>query len=682
MNAPISLHPSVALRRSVGIVAHVDAGKTTLTERILHATGRVHVAGTVDGGSTVTDHDPRERARGITIGAAAVTFEHRGHAVSLIDTPGHVDFGVEVERSLRVLDGAVVVLDAVSGVEPQTEAVWAKADRYGIPRIVLVNKLDRPGADFDACVRAVERDLGARALPIVVPGPDGTLVDLVGLRALEAGERSSDRARPIDEAGRAIARAGRERLVDVLATFDDAFLAHVVERSAAEVDETSLRAALRRATIAGAIVPVVAGAAKVGLGVTTLLDAVVDLLPSPAECAPVRAESGESFGPDPDGPLVAFCFKGIHDGFGQRTFVRVYSGTLRKGHSVHAARAKKSVRIGRLARLLGDRVEDLDAIGPGEIAAILGVPLITGETLSDRKPAVSLEPLAIPAQVVHVAIEPRTAEARSRLGEALHRLLADDPSLSTSSDAETGQTVLSGLGELHVEVTLDKLRESHGVDVRASAPRVAYRETVTLTAEKEVKHIKQSGGPGQYAHVILRVGPAPRGTGISFVDHTEGGVVPRAFVPAVEAGVREAAAAGVVSGHPVTDVEVALIGGSFHPNDSNDAAFHVAGRRAFAEAAQRAAPVLLEPVMKIDVAVPEPGLGDVLGDLGARRARIDELGARGAQRTVSAKVPLADLFGYVTSLRSRTQGRGTATMVLSSYEIVPEAIAGRVARRA
>jgi elongation factor G len=670
---------SIDRQRTVGIVAHVDAGKTTVTERILHATGRVHVPGSVDGGSTITDHDPRERARGITIGAAAVTVEHRGHALSLVDTPGHVDFGIEVERSLRVLDGAVVVLDAVSGVEPQTEAVWGRADRLEIPRVVFVNKLDRAGADFDGSVASVEEVLGARAVPIVVPSPHGgSLFDLVHLREIEAGDRSTDRTRPLHGDAERFARARRDQLVETLASIDDELLASFV--TAGPVDDTTLIAALRRATVARAIVPVVAGAAKVGLGVSTLLDAVVDLLPSPLDRGTIRSETGEAFTPDATGPLVAFCFKGVHDGYGQRTFVRVYSGTLRKGASVFATRADRSVRIGRLARLFGDRVEDLDAVGPGEIAAVLGVPLATGETLSDPDHRTSLEALAVPAPVVHVAIEPRTSDARSRLGEALRKVLSDDPSLASSGDPETGETLLSGLGELHLEVTLDKLRDAYGVEVRASAPRVAYRETVTRIAESEVKHIKRTGGPGQYAHVRMQVLPLPRGAGISFEDRSEGGVVPRIFVPAVEAGAREAAALGVVAGYPMTDVKVVLLGGSFHSHDSNELAFALAARRCFLEAARAAAPVLLEPIMKVEVAVPESGIGDVLGDLGARRAKVDDLGTRGLTRTVSARVPLSELLGYVTSLRSRTQGRGSASMMLEGYEIVPEGIAAHAGR--
>jgi elongation factor G len=666
--------------RTAGIVAHVDAGKTTLTERILHATGRIHVPGSVDGGSTITDHDPRERARGITIGAAAVSVEHRGHTLSLVDTPGHVDFGIEVERSLRVLDGAVVVLDAVAGVEPQTEAVWARADRHRIPRVVLINKLDRAGADFERSVRSMETVLGARPLPIVVPAPAaGSLVDLVHMREIEAGERSADRSRPLRRDLGRWALQRREALVEAVAACDDALLATFV--AGGSIDAASLRAALRRATLARHLVPVLAGSAKLGLGVTTVLDAIVDLLPSPADRGAVLSEAGEALAPDAAAPLVAFCFKGMHDEHGQRTFVRVYAGTLRKGSSVLATRAGRTVRIGRLARLLGDRVEDLDAVGPGEIAAVLGVPLCTGETLCDPSHPASLEALAIPAPVVHVAIAPRTNEARDRLGEALRKVLADDPSLASSSDPDTGETLLSGLGELHVEVTLERLRDAYGVELRASAPRVAYRETLTRSAESEVKHIKRSGGPGQYAHVVLRVDPAARGGGVSFEDRSQGGVVPRAFVPAIEAGVREAAALGVVAGHPLTDVAVALLGGSFHSHDSNELAFALAGRRAFTEAAERGGAVLLEPIMKVEVAVPESGLGEVLGDLAARRARVDELGGRGPTRTVVARVPLAELIGYVTALRSRTKGRGTASMALEGYEVVPEGVAARVARR-
>ncbi|HTJ83715.1 MAG TPA: GTP-binding protein, partial [Polyangiaceae bacterium] len=517
----------LACVRNFGIVAHVDAGKTTLTERILHATGRIHALGSVDAGNTVTDHDPRERARGITIGAAAVTTSHAGHLISLIDTPGHIDFGVEVERSLRVLDGAVVVIDAASGVEPQTESVWATADRHEVPRIAFINKIDHPGADFDAAVSSLEETFGVVAVPLVVPAPNGLcLVDLLHLTLIEPGHRSGHIASPLPSDLFSFASARRERIVEACAAFDERVLEAFVlgEPVASEL----LLSALRRGTLSREIVPCLGGSAKVGLGITHLLDHIVALLPSPLDRASVQSSAGITHVPGLEAPLVAYCFKGVHDGFGQRTFVRVYSGTLRRGASVIAGRTQKRVRIGRLVRVFADSVEDLEAAYPGDIAAVIGVPLAPGETLSDE--GVLLEGLDLREPVVGVALELKTNEARNRLGNALKRVLDEDPSLSISTDSETGQTVLRGQGELHLEVTLDKIRQDHGVEIKASPPRVAYRETITQSAELEVRHVKQSGGPGQFACVVIRVDPAPRGAGISFVDASDGGVVPRAFV--------------------------------------------------------------------------------------------------------------------------------------------------------
>lgn len=673
--------PSIDRLRTFGIVAHVDAGKTTLTERILHATGRIRLLGAVDEGNTTTDHDPREKARGITIGAAAVSLTHGDHELSLVDTPGHVDFGVEVARSLRVLDAAVVVLDAVAGVEPQTESVWARADEYALPRLVFVNKLDRPGADFDRAVGSLEQRLGVRGLPLVVPSPNGrSLVDLVRKVAIDPAEHSLDRTRPLEGEEAEVARVGHARIEEVLADLDEDVLTEVVSREAA-TEETLVRA-LRRATIERSIVPILAGSAKAGLGVGTLLDAIVSLLPSPLDRGAIVAEGGEASPPVAKDPLVAFAFKTIHDEYGQRTFVRVYAGTLRKGASVLAVRAGRTLRVGRVARLFGDSIEDVDAIGPGEIAAILGLGLQTGETLADPSRPVVLESVSVPAPVLGVALEPCSSDDRSRMGPALRRLLSDDPSLALVADPATGETVLSGLGELHLEVTLEKLASDCGVRVRASRPRVAYRETITKKGEAEEVLSKQTGGPGQFAHVRLRVEPGSRGSGFAFADASVGGVVPRAFVPAVEAGARAAAEAGVVAGYPVDDVVVTLLGGSFHSNDSNEHAFHAVARVAFARAARAAEPVLLEPVMQLDVVVPEPNLGDVLGDLAGRRGRVEELGARGAQRVVTARAPFAELLGYVTDLRSRTQGRGSTAMKLLGYEIVPSRVAELVIRKA
>jgi elongation factor G len=619
----------------------------------------------------VTDSDPREKARGITIGAAAVTARHDGHLLTLVDTPGHVDFGIEVERSLRVLDGAVVVIDAVSGVEPQTETVWAQADRFGVPRIVFINKIDRDGADFEASLRSLEETFGVSAAPLVIPAPAGTAVlDVVRGVAREPGPRSSDRLRALAGDEVALVARARERLAERLADHDAEVLAAFV--GGEPLSDDVLRASLRRATHHRTLIPVLAGSAKLGLGITALLDAVVALLPSPVDARSTTAREASEAG------LVAFAFKSVHDEFGARIFVRVYSGTLRRGAHVLLAGAGRTARIGRLVHVFGERVEDVDAIGPGEIAAVLGLVATTGETLCDPGDRVELEGLSVPEPVVTVALEPVGSEARARLGSCLSRLVADDPSLRLTSNLETGETLLSGLGELHLDVTLNKLRDDAGVQVRASAPRVAYRETITCASEAEGEFIKQKGGPGHYGHVLLGVEPLSRSAGFEFVDASLGGVVPKAFVPAVEAGAREAARLGVLGGYPLVDVRVSLRGGSFHEKDSNEHAFAMAARFAFQEAARRAEPVYLEPVMKLEVVTPEARLGDVLSDLGTRRARVSGLGTRGARNTVAARVPLAELLGYADVLRSRTQGRASFSMKLDGYEVVPAAVSGRV----
>ncbi|MFO0553726.1 MAG: elongation factor G [Polyangiaceae bacterium] len=652
--------PRTALIRNVGVVAHVDAGKTTLTERILHATGRIHALGSVDAGSTVTDSDPRERARGITIAAAAVTLEHRNHAITLIDTPGHVDFSVEVERSLRVLDGAIVVLDAAAGVEPQTESVWRRADERGIPRVVFVNKIDRAGADFSLAVRSIHETLLSKGdsrttVSVVVPAADGDgLVHLAHRLRIKAGPRSTDVTCPLDEHLAELHAADRERLVEACAAVDDGVCeAYLAGR---DVSADDLLRALRRATLGGSVIPIFAGSAKQGLGVTTLLDGVVDLLPAP----------------EPRGDhLAALCFKGTYDGFGQRMFVRVYSGVLHKGDRVMAFNKGRVLRVGRLVRVFGDAAQEIDAVGPGEIGALVGLELASGETLCDPSEPVCLEGLTVPQPVLAMAIEPKTQEDRAKLGPALARLALEDPSLRLTTDPETGQSLLSGLGELHLEVTLEKLRDAHRVSVRASEPQVAYRETITRPVEMEVKHVKQSGGPGQYAHVRIVVEPAPRGSGITFEDRCVGSTVPKTYVPAVEAGIRQGALIGPLGGYPVTDFAVALVGGGTHPNDSSELAFEIAAKTAIEAAIRAAAPLMLEPVMRLEILTPESGLGAVLGDLAARRGRVSELGARGGLHTIAATAPLAELMGYATELRSRTQGRGSASLAFARYDPVP-----------
>jgi elongation factor G len=669
--------------RNFGIIAHVDAGKTTLTERILYVTGRVHRAGGVDEGTTTTDFDPEERKRGITIGAAAVTCPWREHVLTLVDTPGHADFTIEVERSLRVLDGAVTVLDGVAGVEPQTEKVWRQADQHGVPRLVLVNKLDRAGADLDRSVAALRERLGASpvviSIPIVGAHEEEILgvVDLVGLRAfVREGDRTLEGPVPAHLADAVAHR--RATLVEACAEHDEAVLDAWL---AGDVSPDVLRAALRRCTIAQKLVPVLAGSAARGVGIEPLLDAIVELLPAPAEGAPFVDRAG---GPDRErtleAPLAALCFKVSFDTFGALAYVRVYAGVLRRGDVVRLG-AGDRLRIGRLVRLFGGRREDVDEARAGEIVGILGAELATGETLSDPSAPILLEPVHVPEPVLQIALEPRARRDRDHLGEALRRLRVADPSLVLTSDPDTGQTLLAGMGELHLEIAVTRLASEHDVEVAVGAPRVSYRETITRVARVEHVHSKQTGGPGQYAHVILEVAPADPGAGLVFEDRVRGGAIPRAYIPGVQKGCELAMQSGVLGGHPMIDVRVALLDGSFHSNDSSELAFQIAGERAFRMACREAGPVLLEPWMRLEVRVPTESVGDVVGDLSARRGRVIELRHDPIGRAILAEVPLAELFRYATRLGSLTRGRGTHVMELARRVPVPDGLVERALAR-
>jgi elongation factor G len=664
--------------RNFGIVAHVDAGKTTLTERLLFFTKAIHKKGEVHHGNTTTDSHPLERARGITIASAAVSCAWREHVLQLIDTPGHVDFAIEVERCLRVLDGAVVVLDAVAGVEPQTEGVWRRADKHRLPRIVFVNKLDRAGADFDRCVSEVRDRLGAAPVVILLPwlkSKDGQdvvvgVVDVIrGVALRWVGGSMLVEAIPaelVNARARALAA-----LVTALSD-DDGVMTAVVEDRV--VDEQTLRVALRAATVSGAVVPVLCGAALADVGVEPLLDAIVDLLPSPLDRV-----AGGGIVPDDDADLLGLAFKLLHDDYGATTLVRVYAGTLLKGASVVSARSGKKLRVGRLARVFAGRFVDVDVAVAGEIVGLIGLALSTGDTLCSAGAAVvALESIEVPAPVMSVAIEPQTREARDALGIAVSRLVAEDPSLIVRTDDETGQTTLSGQGELHLEVALLKLKDDHHVDVRASPPRVAFKETLAGTVEHELVWKKQSGGPGQWAKVKLRVSPAERGAGFVFSDVITGGAVPKQFIAAVKEGVAEALAKGVRWGFTVVDVDVVLLDGAIHDRDSSELAFHLAGRACFGELAPRANPRLLEPVMKVEVTVSEDRLGDVVSDLTRRRGVVRGVDGDGVVRVVHAEVPLMALFGYAGALRSLTQGRASFTQTLSGLAVVPDNVAATV----
>jgi elongation factor G len=659
--------------RNIGVIAHVDAGKTTTTERILFYTGEAHRMGEVHDGNTVMDFDEQERRRGITINSAAITVHWHGTQINLIDTPGHIDFNIEVNRSLRVLDGAVVVFDGVAGVEPQTETNWRLADRYHVPRIAFVNKLDRVGAEFPRVVAMMAERLGVLALPVQIPiGAEGDfrgVVDLLRMRALtwakiDASEPPVESDIPPDLLEDA--RRARARLLEVAAEQDDALLEAWLRGEEPSVD--ALRAALRQGTLAGALVPVLAGSAFKNRGIEPLLDAVVDYLPRPGE---VLSAEG-ALEADPDGPFAALAFKVVTDEHGAMTFVRVYRGRLHRGASVLDATTGRIERASRLYEVRADEHIDRDEIVAGDIAAIVGLKdTLTGHTLADRAHPVHLEEISVPEPVIDVAVEPRTQADSQGLGKALQAMLREDPSLHVRHDADSGQTILSGMGELQLEVAIEKLRARHGVHVGVGRPQVAWRETITMPVEVIHLHRKQSGGPGQYAEVRLRLAPRARGEGFRFVNESVGGAVPREFVPAVEAGIQRAALSGVVAGYPTVDFEATLLDGRAHEKDSSTLAFELAAAAAFREAARKAKPVVLEPVMTVEVITPTDHLGDVIGDLHRRRGLVRGQAPRGNASVVDARVPLKEMFGYIGHLRAMTSGRAQFTMQFDHYDVAP-----------
>ena len=659
--------------RNIGIIAHVDAGKTTLTERVLYHTGRIHSIGEVHDGTTRTDHHPIEQRKGITILAAAVTCDWADHRIHLIDTPGHVDFTIEVERSLRVLDGAVVVLDGVAGVEPQTETVWRQADRHRVPRIAFVNKLDRAGADYARALGELRARLGARPIAVTWPLYDGDelagVIDLVALRALRwhGDGPSAPEVTPVQLSDNLISY--RDRLLEAAADHEPSVLEAIVAGRDRDIDAAALWRGLRAATASGAIVPVLAGSAYHHRGVEPLLDAIVALLPSPRDRGAVAGRA-----PSLDSELAALAFKVVFDRHGQLTFVRVYSGALVAGDTVVASRSGKRMRVGRLVQLVGEQRIEVDRLNAGELGAILGMPLANGETISQPSSSsdelLALEPIDVPPPVMRVAVEARTSADREHLGVALGRMVAADPSLRLETDDDTGQTLLAGMGKLHLDIAVERLALEHGVDVRAGTPLVAYRTTLRRAVRRELRHVKQSGGPGQWAQVVLDVGPAARGAGFVFEDRIGGGALTREYVRGVASGVREAIEHGLLGGHPVVDVHVALVDGATHPNDSSELAFHIAGALAFRAAAADADPCLLEPIMKLEVTCPEPATGAVVGDIARRRGQVLGLDARGDDRVVRAEVPLAESFDYAGALSALTHGRGRFSLEPARYEIV------------
>ncbi len=680
--------------RNIGIMAHIDAGKTTTTERILYYTGRTYKIGEVHEGAAVMDWMAQEQERGITITSAATTAHWKGYWINIIDTPGHVDFTVEVERSLRVLDGAVAVFDAVAGVEPQSETVWRQADRYSVPRICFVNKMDRTGADFFRCVSMIEDRLNGR--PVIVQLPIGKesdfhgVVDLVTMSAHiwpSDGMGEEWETRPIPDDMKDEVDRYRHDLIEALADSDEQVMEMYVAEE--EPDVELLRKALRRGTIAGAITPVLCGSAFKNKAVQQLLDAVCLYLPSPVDLPPYEGKhpvTGEPIlrSADDHEPFAALAFKIMSDPYvGRLTYLRVYSGTLKSGDQIFNSLRERKERVGRILQMHANHREDKDSVFAGDIVAVVGLKqTLTGDTLCDPSNPVLLEEMNFPAPVIDVAIEPKSKADSDKLGNALQKLSEEDPTFRVHSDEETGQTIISGMGELHLEVLVDRLIREFKVGANVGKPQVAYRETIRKALPKvETRYVKQTGGKGQYAHVVISIEPTGPGGGYEFTNKITGGRIPQEYIPAVDHGVQEAMGSGVLAGYPVVDLRVTLLDGSYHEVDSSEMAFKIAGSMCFKDAARKAGPVLLEPIFDVEAVTPEEYMGDVIGDLSSRRGRVESMDQRGSDRIVKAQVPLAEMFGYATELRSRTQGRATYTMQFNSYKEVPQSIADDVVAR-
>jgi elongation factor G len=680
--------------RNIGIMAHIDAGKTTTTERILFYTGINYKIGEVHEGTATMDWMVQEQERGITITSAATTCFWRDHRVNIIDTPGHVDFTIEVERSLRVLDGAVAVFCSVGGVEPQSETVWRQADKYRVPRIAFINKMDRVGADFDRGVRMIRERLGSNPVPIQLPiGAEENfrgVVDLVSMKATlwddeSLGARYRQEEIPAGERERA--ELSREKLLEAVADIDEGLLEKYLEGK--PIAESEIRAAIREATLQLKMVPVLCGAAFRNRGVQPLLDAVVDYLPSPIDVPAVEGVNpdthAEEIRPaDDKAPFAALAFKIMSDPYvGTLSFFRVYSGMIQSGSYVLNATKGKKERIGRLLKMHANKREEIKEVYAGDIAAAVGLrSTTTGDTLCEETSPIVLESIEFPEPVISIAIEPKTKADQERLGTSMQKLATEDPSFRVDTDAETGQTIIRGMGELHLEIIVDRLLREFKVDANVGRPQVAYKETIRQTVTQETKFVRQTGGRGQYGHVVIRLEPLPPGSVFQFADETKGGSVPREYVPAVERGVRETLDAGVLAGYPVVDVKVTLLDGSYHEVDSSEMAFKIAASMAFKDAAKKASPVLLEPVMAVEVVVPEEFMGEVIGDLSSRRGHIQRTEARGAVQVITARVPLKEMFGYATDLRSATQGRANYTMQFSHYEPVPQMISEEIMAKA
>ena len=672
--------------RNIGIAAHIDAGKTTTTERILYYTGRTHKLGEVHEGTAIMDWMEQEQERGITITSAATTCEWRDIQINIIDTPGHVDFTAEVERSLRVLDGAVAVFDAVAGVQPQSETVWRQADKYSVPRICFINKMDRVGADFYHSIQTIIDRLKCRPVAIQIPiGAEEKflgIVDLVEMRGIVWRDETLGSQYDVVEIPEDLkekAKEYREHMIEAISEHDEALMHKFIEGEAITNDE--IRAGIRKATIAMHIFPVICGTAFKNKGVQTMLDAVVDYLPSPLDVPAIEGHDVD----DPEKilyrhasdsePFSALVFKIMTDPYvGQLAFFRVYSGTLKAGEFVFNVAKSRKERVGRLLRMHANKREEIQEIVAGDICAAVGLRTVsTGDTICDDEHPIVLENIDFPMPVIQLAVEPKTKADQEKMGLAIQKLAQEDPTFRVNTDPETGQTILSGMGELHLEIIVDRMMREFGVGANVGKPQVAYRETIRKHAEAEGRHIKQTGGHGQYGHVKIRVEPLPSGSGFVFENEVTGGRVPKEYINPTEVGIKEALEGGILAGYPMSDIQVTLYDGSYHDVDSSEMAFKIAGSMAIKEAARRAKPVLLEPIMAVEVVVPEDYMGDVIGDLYSRRGRIEATELRGTTRIIKSMVPLSAMFGYATELRSRTQGRGSFTMHFGKYEEVPAA---------
>ena len=680
---------SLEKTRNIGIMAHIDAGKTTTTERILYYTGVNYKLGETHEGTATMDWMEQEQERGITITSAATTCFWKNHRINIIDTPGHVDVTVEVERSLRVLDGSVTVMCAKGGVEPQSETVWRQADHYHVPRMIYVNKMDIMGADFYNVLRMIDERLKCNAVPIQLPiGKEAEfrgIIDLVEMNAdVYYDEMGKDmRVEEIPEDMRELAEEYREKMLDAVSMFDDEIMEMYLEGK--EIPTAKIRAAIRKATVAVEMIPVVCGTSYRNKGVQKLLDAIVDYMPAPTDIPAIeginpKTDEEDKREPSDDEPFSALAFKIMTDPYvGRLSFFRVYSGTLNTGSSVLNSTKNVRERMGRILQMHANHREDIETVYSGDIAAAVGLKnTTTGDTLCDEKHPIILESMEFPEPVIRVAIEPKTKAGQEKMGIALMKLAEEDPTFKTYTDEETGQTIIAGMGELHLEIIVDRLLREFKVEANVGAPQVAYKETITKAVDQDTKYARQSGGKGQYGHVKIHVEPNESGKGYEFVNATVGGSVPKEYIPAVDAGIQGAMLAGVLAGYPVVDVKVTLYDGSYHEVDSSEMAFKIAGSMAFKEACQKAGPTLLEPIMKVSVIVPDEYMGDVIGDLNSRRGQIQGFEARSGAQQIDAFVPLAEMFGYATDLRSRTQGRGQYTMEPSHYIEIPKSIQEKI----